>query len=199
MRYTMTAPASSLPEFTATGVLPAGEFALTLAELRTSILVHGPGHDAHPAWDAEWRAFLVDNLAIMARQLWAVGIDDIFVDGSFAEDKAHPGDIDGHFVCDAQRFATGVLEQELNRLDPAKCWTWDHRARRRYRGYPKLQLPMWHAYRVELYPHFSGAIAGVDEHGQPLEFPAFFRKARGSGEAKGIVRLIKEHTRGGQS
>jgi hypothetical protein len=33
----------------------------------------------------------------------------------------------------------------------------------------------------------------------PLELPAYFRKTRGSGEAKGIVRLIKEHTRGGQS
>ncbi len=195
----MNAPSSALPDFTPSGLLPPGEFALTLAELRSSTLVRGPERGANPAWDATWRAYLVDNLALMAQQLWTVGIDDIFVDGSFAEDKAHPGDIDGYFVCDARRFATGALEQELNRLDPAKCWTWDHRTRRAYRGYPKLQLPMWHAYRVELYPHFAGAIAGRDEHGEPLEFPAFFRKTRGSGEAKGIVRLIKQRSTGGDS
>lgn len=189
----------ALPEFTPGGVLPPGDFALSLAELCTSILVHGPARGAHPAWDAAWRASLVDNLAIMAQQLWTVGIDEIFVDDSFAEDKAHPNDIDGYFACDAQRFASGALEQELNRLDPAKCWTWDHRTRRPYRGYPKLQLPMWHTYRVELYPHFVGAFAGRDEHGEPLEFPAFFRKTRGSGEAKGIVRLIKERDTGGHS
>jgi hypothetical protein len=83
------------------------------------------------------------------------------------------------------------LEQEINRLDPVKCWTWDHRTRRPFRGYPKSQLPMWHAYRVELYPHFSGLIAGLDEHGQPLEFPAFFRKTRHGGHPKGIVKLVK--------
>jgi hypothetical protein len=43
------------------------------------------------------------------------------------------------------------------------------------RSYPKKQLPMWHQYRVELCPHLPGLVAGHDDHGKPLEFPAFFR------------------------
>ena len=31
-----------------------------------------------PTWDAEWRGELVDNLGILARQLWLVGIDEVF-------------------------------------------------------------------------------------------------------------------------
>jgi hypothetical protein len=146
-------------------------------------------------WDAAWRSRLVANLRVMVEQLCAVGIDQIFIDGSFVEDKDHPNDIDGYFVCEALRFASGQLEHDLNPLDPAKCWTWDHRSRRAYRGYPKLQLPMWHAYRVELYPHFAGLIAGEDEHGHPLEFPALFRKRRGNGAPKGIIRIIKHATK----
>ena len=183
---------SELPGFTSEGVLPPGDYALTLEQLRASMLVLGPGHPRdHPAWDAAWRHRLVENLGVMVAQLWAVGIDEVYIDGSFVEDKDHPNDIDGYFECDPARFASGAIERDLNRVDPAKCWTWDHTTRRAYRGYPKLQLPMWHAYRVELYPHFPGLIAGRDEHGQELEFPAFFRKSRGSGGAKGIVKVIR--------
>lgn len=182
----------TLPMFTADGHLPPGEYALTLDGLRQSPLVLGYHEPAiSPVWDAAWRAQLVEFLAALVNQLWAVGIDEIYIDGSFVEDKDHPNDIDGYFVCDPMRFASGQLEHELNRIDPQKCWTWDHRTRRPYRGYPKLQLPMWHVYRVELYPHFAGQIAGLDEHGQPLEFPAFFRKSRMSGKPKGIVRVVK--------
>jgi len=179
-----------LPGFTPDGVLPPGEYTMTLDELEESILVLGPGQPRdHPVWDAAWRQVLVRNLRVMAGQLHQVGIHDIFVDGSFVEDKDHPNDIDGYFVCDPFRFASGQLEQDLNRIDPAKCWTWDHRARRPHRGYPKRQLPMWHAYRVELYPHYSGLVAGVDAHGNELEFPAWFRQRRTNGAAKGIVRI----------
>lgn len=182
-----------LPGFTPQGTLPASDYDLTLDELEASVLVLGPGEPKdHQVWDAAWREHLVGNLRVMVGQLWAVGIDRIFIDGSFAEDKNHPNDIDGYFECDPRRIADGSLERELNRIDPAKCWTWDHRARRPYRGYPKQQLPMWHTYRVELYPHYTGLVAGQDEHGVPLEFPAFFRKCRGTGAPKGIVRIVKE-------
>lgn len=182
-----------LPPFTTDGCLPPGDYPLTFAELRTSALVLGPGEPReHPMWDAAWRLRLVENLEVMVMQLWTVGIGEVFIDGSFVENKDHPNDIDGYFICEPMRFATGELERELNRLDPQKCWTWDHATRRPYRGYPKLQLPMWHAYRVELYPHYAGAFATVDEHGNGLEFPAFFRKSRGNGRPKGIVRLARE-------
>ena len=54
----------------------------------------------------------------MVGQLRRIGIKEIFVDGSFVEDKDHPGDIDGYFECDVVEFATGNLQRELNGLDP---------------------------------------------------------------------------------
>jgi hypothetical protein len=52
---------------------------------------------------------LVANLEIFTIQLWQVGIRDVFADGSFAEDKDHPNDIDGYFVCALQPLITGEL------------------------------------------------------------------------------------------
>ena len=179
-----------LPCFTREGCLPPADYELTLDQLRSSMLVAGPP-SGYPNWDRLWRARLVDNLAVLVEQLWLVGIDDIFIDGSFVEDKEHPNDIDGYFLCDLRDLASGDLQQRLNLLDPHKVWTWDPRSRRPYRGYPKKQLPMWHAYRVELYPHF-GQLSGIhDRHGNELEFPSAFRLSRRDGEPRGIVKIIQ--------
>jgi hypothetical protein len=142
----------------------------------------------YASWDAPWRRRLVDNLEILTLQLWKVGVHEIF--GSFAEDKDHPNDIDGYFVCDLDRLRSGGLTRALNLLDPYKVWTWDPASRKPYRGYPKKQLPMWHRYRVELYPHFSGMGCGIpDKHGHELEFPAAFRQSRRDGKPRGIVKI----------
>ena len=178
---------AKLPPFSLAGVLPPGDYELTLEELRKSLLVKGPGQS--PDWDGPWRRRLVDNLEILVRQLWRVGISEIFVDGSFAEDKDHPNDIDGYFECELQQLASGELQRELNLLDPHKVWTWDPASRRPYRNYPKRQLPMWHAYRVELYPHF-GQLSGIrDRYGHELEFPSAFRQSRHDSRPKGIVKI----------
>ncbi len=179
-----------LPAFDGEGVLPPGDYPMTLDELRQSHLVTGvPGTPT--TWDVLWRAFLVDNLAILVAQLRRAGITEVFIDGSFAEDKDHPNDIDGYFACDLMRLATGELQQELNLVDPHKVWTWDPASRRPYRGSPKRQLPMWHAYRVELYPHV-GQLSGIrDARGNELEFPAAFRQSRRDGRPKGIVKVVE--------
>ena len=130
-----------LPPFTPDGVLPAGDYPLTLEELRASPLVTGEGV-ASPTWDSEWRRQVVDNLAILVRQLWQVGIDRIFVDGSFVEEKDHPNDIDGYFECDVRLFASGQLERALNALDPHKVWTWNLASRRPDPNSAKRQLPI---------------------------------------------------------
>ena len=170
------------------GLLPPGDYELTLAELKSSLLLVGPT-PALPSWDAGWRGKLVDNLAVVVDQLVRVGVTDIFVDGSFVEDKVHPNDIDGYFVCELRRLASGDLQRDLNLLDPHKIWTWDPAARRPYRGYPKKQLPMWHVYRVELYPHF-GQLSGIrDRFGNELEFPSAFRLSRRDGRPRGIVKI----------
>lgn len=72
-----------LPNFQG-GVLPQGDYQMTFAALRSSHLVRGGGSPEVGQWDISWRSYLVDNLEIMVRQLWEVGIDHIFIDGSFA-------------------------------------------------------------------------------------------------------------------
>jgi hypothetical protein len=182
-------PLLNLDCFTPAGVLPPGDYTATLGELRESLLVSGPAGSRSPTWDTAWRGQLVDQLGVMAQQLWQVGITDIFVDGSFAEDKDHPNDIDGYFVCDLMYLASGALERDLNRLDPSKVWTWAPESRRPHADYPKAQLPMWHVYRVELYPHY-GQLCGIrDRFGNELEFPSAFRQARRNSTPKGIVQL----------
>jgi hypothetical protein len=184
-----------IPAFQTDGLLPPGDYMVTFSELRRSALVVGPeDRSQYPNWDATWRGRLVDNLEILARQLWRIGITEIFADGSFVEDKDHPNDIDGYFECDFDRLRTGALTRELNLLDPDKVWTWDPALRRAYRGYPKKQLPMWHRYRVELYPHTPGLGAGTgiyDSHGHELEFPAAFRQSRRDGAPRGIVKICR--------
>ncbi len=183
----------TLPYFDADGLLPSGDYGVTFDELRDSILVAGPeDKSAYPNWDSSWRGWLVDQLEVVTRQLWQVGVTEVFADGSFAEDKEHPNDIDGYFVCDRNELASGKLQQELNLLDPQKVWTWDPATRKPYAGYSKRQLPMWHVYRVELYPHWSGLNSGIqDQYGNELEFPSAFRQSRRDGRPRGIIKLIK--------
>jgi hypothetical protein len=182
-----------IPTFEPDGLLPPGDYEVTFEELRRSVLVLGPGEPKeYPSWDAAWREKLVANLEILTRQLWQVGITDVYADGSFAEDKDHPNDIDGYFACDLARLSSGQLERDLNLLDSHKVWTWDPRSRRPFRGCPKKQLPMWHAYRVELYPHVPGLGIGAgifDQHGHELEFPSAFRQSRRDGKPRGIIKL----------
>ena len=182
-----------IPPFEADGLLPPGDYEVSFDELRRSSLVLGPGDPKEcPTWDASWRELLVSNLEILARQLWRAGITEIFADGSFVEDKDHPNDIDGYFVCDLEGLKSGRLIQQLNLLDPNKVWTWDPTSRKPYRGYPKKQLPMWHRYRIELYPHVPGLGLGsgiCDKHGHELEFPSAFRQSRRDGKPRGIVKI----------
>lgn len=162
-----------LPPFNSDGLLPPGDYEMTLEELEGSMLVVGPGRGAYPDWDAVWRGFLVGRLGVLVGQLWEVGITEIFVGGSFVEDKDHPEDIDGYFECSFMDFATGRLQGELNALDPYTVWTWDPKSRRPYRNHPKpadvaqvqgraLPLPsgpaprMWDSGPIRSSPHFPG-------------------------------------------
>ena len=77
---------SALPTFDALGLLPPGDYELTFEELRHSSLVVGPSN-ADSTWDATWRESLVGNLEVMTRQLWQVGIREVFADGSFVEEE----------------------------------------------------------------------------------------------------------------
>ncbi len=179
-----------IPPFVSTGLLPVGTYRVTFNELRQSHLVTGLENDDD--WDKDWRVHLVTSAEILVNQLWQTGISEIFLDGSFVEAKPYPNDIDGYFECDAKEFASGNVAQQLNALDPYKVWTWSAASRRPAQGSMKRQLPMWHRYRVELYPHFPGLLSGItDAAGNELQFPSAFRQQRGTGLPKGIVQIVR--------
>ncbi len=179
----------SFLKFTDKGLLPPRDFEITLADLKHSMLVTGIGIN-NPVWDSGWRETLVENLETLVRQLWAIGITEIFIDGSFVENKAHPNDIDGYFECDLRYLASGNLERDLNRQDANKIWTWDPNSRRSHPDFAKKQLPMWHFYRVELFPHY-GQLCGIrDARGNELEFPAAFRQTRDN-TPRGIQKIVR--------
>lgn len=181
-------------KFNADGVFDPGTYNATLGEIRTSILVRGDG--SSQSWDQSWRNELVNKFDILFAQLRSVGIQDIFLDGSFVEDKDHPNDIDGYFdphlsmmsPVDMSKFQQIV--SQLNNLDPHKVWTWDPRSRQSYKGFAKKQLPMWLFYRVELYPHLDQGSGITDQHGHDLQFPSAFRQSRHNFKPKGIIRVV---------
>ena len=191
--YAIGVPGPVIPPFGPEGLLSPGDHEISFVELAESLLVRGPDdREQYPAWDVSWRKHLVENLEVLTQQLWRVGIRDVFADGSFVEDKEHPNDIDGYFVCGLDELKTGELARQLNLLDPFKVWTWDPASRKPYHGYPKRQLPMWHRYRVELYPHVAGLGFGSgirDKYGHELEFPSAFRQSRRDGRPRGIVKI----------
>ena len=178
-----------LPPFNSEGVLPPSDYSISLQDLLVSPLVLGYPYGSK-TWDQVWRSVLVENLAILVCQLRPVGITEIFIDGSFVEEKDYPNDIDGYFHCDLRALATGRLEAELNLLDPFKVWTWNPRSRTPCPGSAKAQLPMWHQYRVELYPHYGQQCGIRDKHGHELEFPSAFRQSRVNSTPKGILKIV---------
>jgi hypothetical protein len=91
------------------------------------------------------------------------------------------------------------IQRELNKIDPYKVWTWDRAARTPDPNSTKRQLPMWHRYRVEMYPHVAGRGSGlVDAFGNQLEFPAAFRRARRADLRKGILQIVQESAQHGR-
>lgn len=143
-----------IPSFQADGLLPPGDYEVSFEELRRSILTMDPGMAVDAgSWDAPWRERLVDNFEVLTRQLWSVGVRDVFADGSFVKDKDHPNDIDGYFVCGLTELATGTFTQQLNLLDPYKVWTWDPLSRNLIGATPRGNFPcgigiVWNSTRM---------------------------------------------------
>jgi hypothetical protein len=176
------------------GRLPPGDHPLTLDELERSILVTGEEHAE--GWDTKWRLELVQNLRVLVGQLWAEEIFEIYIDGSFATDKLHPGDVDGYFVVEKPKdILDGNFEKQLctrlNKHDSHKVWTWEDAARKRPAEAEKGQLPMWWQYHIEMWPEYgqwSGQIH--PSTGEKLTHAQLFRITK-QGEDKGIIKLLK--------
>lgn len=65
------------------GLLPTGDYPLTFEELRESVLVNGPPSAEAIYWDTHWRLYLVNQLEILVRQLWTVGIADVYINDKY--------------------------------------------------------------------------------------------------------------------
>jgi hypothetical protein len=94
----------TVPKFDESGLLPPGDYEATFEDLRRSPLVRGA---KDIALDRGWRWHLLEQAEILVKQLWQVGVTEVYLDGSFVEAKAHPNDIDGYFECDLHYFASG--------------------------------------------------------------------------------------------
>jgi hypothetical protein len=172
------------------GLLPAGDHVQTITELRQSYLVTGEGIGL-PGWDQSWRAKLVDNLELFVRQLWQVGVERIFVNGSFVTAKPDPGDVDAYYECEATQYPRILV----GLLQAAPRLPWDLLRRRIDPTSGVLKPQMWHEYRVEIFPHFTDhpQPTGVrDERGSNLYFPTLFRRDKETGRPKGVIQIIRE-------
>jgi hypothetical protein len=144
-----------------------------------------------PGWDSVWRAQLVGNLEPFVRQLWQVGVERIFVNGSFVTSNPKPGDMDAYFECESARW--GHVLVGLLQSDPPLPWDLTRRPIDPASGDPKPL--MWHRFRVELFPHFPDdpIPTGIrDEYGNELFFPSLFRRDKVTGRPKGIIQIIRE-------
>lgn len=173
-------------DFDSRGLLPAGVYAATLSELRASLLVEGPPNRS-AAWDSRWRLHLVDQLESLVGDLWSVGIDRVFIDGSFVTEKPHPGDIDGYFVTSFPSYV--VQSTKLRNRRPA----WDL-SLRKPDAQGKLKPLMWHDHRIEVFPVFDPPFRHYSARGTASTYiDRFFQQTRAS-EPKGVVQILKEAT-----
>ncbi len=179
--------------FTKDGLLPVGDYELTPDELRSSMLVHGPsGKQSSKHWHADWRSQMTENAIAVVEQLWRVGPRPVWIGGSYVEDCNEPGDVDAYFECDVADIVTGELAARLNVMGPYRYWSWDWKSRVSVPGYVEPKLRMWRDLRVEIYPHYGQRSGITDQFGNPLTFPAAFRKSRDF-HPKGIIKLVAEH------
>ena len=105
--------------------------------------------------------------------------------GSFAEDVDRPGDIDGFFVCQVMEFATGALQDRLDKIDPSKCWDLDKR-----RTAPYGKPPMWHRYHVELFAAPYGQISGIPGPRREIQdWPTALGRSKNRWKPRGIIKI----------
>jgi hypothetical protein len=154
---------------------------LTLEQLSQSMLVLGP-QPARPDWDTVGRLRLVSNLGIVVGQLRQVGITDIFIAGSFVQDKPNPDDIDGYYVINPLAYA--AQHQRLMQINPLIPLvpvqsTWEYIASK-----GKARPLLCRDYRIELFSELNIIVPGT-----PGSWSHFFRHTR-DGRPKGIVRII---------
>jgi len=140
--------------------VPPGNHQATLEEIATRL-----GFTTRRRW-------LLKGLRAAVEALWAAGVEQIFVDGSFCTEKPDPADIDGYWI----EPDDGVYE----RIDPY----WIDFELVPVPRLRKRKWRMWVDHGVEFFIH-PGMLAAPG-----LGFPEFFRRDR-NGRPRGIVQVVK--------
>lgn len=152
-----------IPDFDETsGYLPKGEHNAGLAEFQQRF-----------AWNGR-RLKLFGGLQAVIAQLWAAGVDEIYIAGSFCTAAPLPNDIDGFWVykqgIDTSKIDPVVLQMNTHAIDPVTG---------------RVTRVMKIKYGVEFFmetPNFR-----LD--GMTLR--EFFSRSR-DGSPRGLIRLRKE-------
>lgn len=118
------------------------------------------------------------------QQLQAVGINEVYIDGSYATDKFHPNDMDVYFVVPRNIWRSGA-EQALKDMDP-EFWRFEPEL-----GVDgKLGYPMAFRHHIEMYPVY---LEHTPDHAECPEMVdpkiKFFRTDKYSHREKGIIKI----------
>jgi len=99
---------TAIPPLTPTACYRPGDYEASFDELRRSVPLKGLATQRMGPQMARTPVRPIWNCSLPA-SLRAVGIREVFADGSLLEDKDHPNDIDGYFVCYLAPLMTGQL------------------------------------------------------------------------------------------
>jgi hypothetical protein len=168
-------------KFAKSGLLPPGDHAVRMAELEAFIR---QGPENAQGWDTAWRLQLLQEFKQRYAQLQAVGIGEVYIDGSYATDKYHPNDMDVYFVVPRKTWNSGA-EQALQKMDP-EFWRFEPELG----ADGKLGYPMAFQHHIEMYPVYREHTAEYAEC-QAMIDPKikFFRTDKYSHRSKGIIRI----------
>jgi hypothetical protein len=115
------------------------------------------------------RQWLLKGLRAPVNAFWAVGIEEIYIDGSFGTEKPDPGDIDGYWV-EPDPEVYDLIDPywvAFELMPHLRQWKWR----------------MWVEHGVEFFVHPAMA-------SREIGFPEFFRRSR-DGRPRGVIQVIR--------
>jgi hypothetical protein len=168
-------------KFLKNGLLPAGDHAITLLDMEKFIR-EGPGGEQ--SWDTVWRLQLLQEFKKRYQQLLSVGIQEVYIDGSYATDKFHPNDMDVYFIVPRNIWRSGA-EQALKAMDP-EFWRFETELG----ADGKVGYPMAFRQHIEMYPVYLEHTPTHAECPEMIDPKInFFRTDKYSHRAKGIIKI----------
>lgn len=170
-------------KFLKNGLLPAGDHEISLSQLE-QLIRQGPGGGR--SWDTDWRLQLLEEFKQRYQQLAALGITEVYIDGSYATDKYRPNDMDVYFVVPRKLWRT-FAEAALKEIDP-EFWRFETVSDPSGKsGYPMAFLR-----HIEMFPVYQEHTpAGADCLEMIDPKISFFRTDKWSNRPKGIIKITE--------